>query len=186
MYTHFIPSRTFVRSVLAVGFFSIGLLMASVAHGATTATLYPISDGTYAQMTPKSGSVHYTQVDETTCNGTTDYVSETTTTQRDSYGISLSSVPNGATITNIQLTPCASRNSSGSGSATMNVFYRYNGANSADAGAYAVTGTTPGALSATNFGSLSFVKGATSTLEIGAVYTSGTKGLRLGRLAVVM
>jgi hypothetical protein len=68
----------------------------------------------------------------------------------------------------------------------MNVFYRYNASNSADAGAYAVTGTTPVALSATNFASLALVKGSTSTLEIGSVYSAGTKGARLSRLATVI
>ncbi len=186
MHTQFVISRSFIRSVLAIGFFSISLLMSSVAYGATTATLLPTSDGNYTQWTPSTGTTHYTLVDETTCNGTTDYVSETTVGERDSYGISLSSIANGSTITNIQITPCASRNSNGGGSSTMKVFYRYNGSNSADAGAYAVTGTTPAGLTATNFASLSFVKGSTSTLEIGAVYSAGTKGVRLSRVATVI
>ncbi len=181
-------NRTFVRSGITLGIFCIGLFLLSLssALAATTATLLPVSDGNYAQWTPKAGVTHYTQVDETTCNGTTDYVSETTVGERDSYGISLSSIPDGSTITNIQITPCASRNSNGGGSSTMNVFYRYNGSNSADAGAYAVTGTTPVALSATNFASLAFVKGSTSTLEIGSVYSAGTKGVRLSRMATVV
>jgi hypothetical protein len=179
--------RVFIRSVVMAGIFSLSLLLgATVAHGATTATLYPISDGTYTQWTPKSGSVHYTQVDETTCNGTTDYVSETTVGQRDSYGVNISSIPDGSTITQIEITPCASRSANGGGSATMNVFYRFDGVNSADAGAYAVTGTTPTALGATQFSGLSQVKGSSSSLEIGAVYSAGTKGVRLGRIATVI
>ncbi len=145
------------------------------------------SDGTYTSWTPSTGSTHYTLVDETTCNGTTDHASTATAGNRDSYGISLSSVPDGSTITSISITPCASRNSGGGGgSATMNVFYRFNGTNSADAGAYALSGTTPVALSATNFNSLSFVKGSASTLQIGAVYSAGTKGARLSRVATVL
>ncbi len=156
------------------------------AMAATTATLLPTSDGTYASWTPKSGSTHYTMVDESSCNGTTDYVSETTAGERDSYGISLSSVPNGSTITNIAITPCASRNSSGSGSSNMSVFYRLDGVNSADSAAYALTGTTPANLSITNFSGLSIVKSSSSALQIGAVYSSGTKGARLGRIATVI
>ncbi len=174
---------------------SVALLVASLllvlitftAYGAVTGTVLPTSDGTYTSWTPKAGVTHYTQVDESTCNGTTDYVSETTVGERDSFGVSLAGVPNGATITNIQLTPCASRNSGGGGgSATLNVFYRFNGVDSADQGGYALTGTTPGALSATNFSSLALVKSATSTLEVGAVYSAGTKGARLSRLATVI
>jgi hypothetical protein len=166
--------------IISVGF-------GAIAHGALTSTIYPVSDGTYTSWTPKAGAVHYTQVDETTCNGTTDYVSETTAGERDSYGVSLAGIPTGATITNIALTPCASRNSGGGGgSATLNVFYRFNGVNSADQGSYALTGTTPTNLATTNFSSLALTKGSTSTLEVGAVYTSGTKGARLGRLATVI
>lgn len=157
------------------------------AFAATTATLLPTGEGTNLAWTPSTGLTHYTTVDESSCNGTTDYVSETTVGDRDAYTVSLASVPLNATITNIALTPCASRNSSGSGSATLNVFYRYNAVASADAGAYALpTGTTPVALGTTNFGSLSLVKKSTSTLEIGAVYTAGTKGIRLSRMATVL
>lgn len=172
--------------IIAGFLFSMFFISVTTSFAATTATLYPTSDGNYTQWTPKAGGTHYTQVDETTCNGTTDYVSETTTGERDSFGISLSSIPDGSTITQIAITPCASRNSNGGGSATMNVFYRFSGTNSADAGAYAVTGTTPAALATTNFASLSLAKGSTSTLEIGSVYTSGTKGARLSRLATVV
>jgi hypothetical protein len=172
--------------IIAGFLFSMFFMSITTSFAATTAMLYGTSDGNYAQWTPNAGVTHYTQVDETVCNGTTDYVSETTTTQRDSYGVSISSIPNGSTITQIQLVPCASRNSAGGGSATMNVFYRYNGVNSADAGAYAITGTTPVALATTSFSSLTLVKTATSTLEIGSVYTSGTKGARLSRLATVV
>jgi titin len=87
-------------------------------------------------------------------------------------------------VTQIAIKPCASRNSAGGGSSQLDVFYRFNGANSADAGAYAVpTGTTPADLATTTFSGLSLLQGTSSTLEIGAVYTSGTKGLRLSRIA---
>jgi hypothetical protein len=179
-----------LRTTASVALLVAALLLVLVtftAYGAVTGTILPTSGGTYTSWTPNAGVTHYTQVDESTCNGNTDYVSETTVGERDSFGISLAGVPNGATITNIQLTPCASRNSGGGGgSATLNVFYRFNGVNSADQGGYALTGTTPGALSATNFSSLALVKSATSTLEVGAVYSAGTKGARLSRLATVI
>jgi predicted phage tail protein len=68
----------------------------------------------------------------------------------------------------------------------MNVFYRLNGVNSADAGAYSLTGTTPIERATTTFSGLSILKTATATLEVGAVYTSGTKGVRLSRIATVI
>ncbi len=174
----------FTTILLATGIF---LYFSNLSFAASTGTLLPTSDGTYAAWTPSAGATHYTLVDEAACNGVTDYVSETTVGERDSYGVSLTTIPNGSTITQIQITPCASRNAGGGGgSATLNVFYRYAGVNSADAGAYALTGTTPAGLSATSFSSLNLAKVSTSTLEIGAVYTSGTKGARLSRLATVI
>jgi hypothetical protein len=68
----------------------------------------------------------------------------------------------------------------------MNVFHRFNGANSADSGAYAVTGTTPVQLATTTFSGLSLTKTPTSSLEIGAIYTSGTKGVRLSRMSTMI
>jgi titin len=68
----------------------------------------------------------------------------------------------------------------------MKVFYRLNGVNSADSAAYTLSGTTPTNLATTTFNFLSVSKSATTTLEAGAVYTSGTKGARLSRLATVI
>ncbi|MFM2339527.1 MAG: hypothetical protein RLZZ360_163 [Candidatus Parcubacteria bacterium] len=174
--------RFIIMSLLAAGF----LLQAGIAAAATTGTLLPTTDGINASWTPKTGTTHYTMVDETACNGTTDYVSETTVGERDSYQVSLASVPANAEITSIAIVPCASRNSSGGGSSVMDVFYRFNGAQSADQGGYALTGTTPTALATTTFSGLSLINAASSTLEVGAVYTSGTKGARLSRLATVI
>lgn len=168
-------------------FVSLFTVQAGAALAATTAALLPVGEGAGLAWVPSTGTVHYTLVDETTCNGVTDYVSETTVGDRDAYQVSVASVPTSATITGIALTPCASRNTTGGGSSVMNVFYVLNGAASADAGAYSLpTGTTPVALSATNFTGLSTVKNASTTLEVGVVYSSGTRGLRLSRMATVI
>jgi hypothetical protein len=125
-------------------------------------------------------------VDETPCNGLTDYNSTTVVGNRDSYGVDISTIPNGATITKIELVPCAARAAPGGGNPTINVFYRLNGTDSADAGAYALTGTTPSDLATTSFSGLSIVKSATTTLEDGVVLTSGNKGARLSRIAMTI
>jgi hypothetical protein len=156
------------------------------AFAATSGDLLPVSDGTYTQWTPNSGLAHWSLVDETSCNGTTDYVSTTTLNNRDSYRLDLSSIPNGATITSIALTPCASKNSGGGSNSTGKVFYRLNGVNSADSTAYSLSGTTPVGLSSTFYTGLSTVKSHSTTLESGFVYTTGTKGARLSRLATVV
>ncbi len=68
----------------------------------------------------------------------------------------------------------------------MNVFYRFGGVNSADSGSYTLSGTTPVDLATTTYSSLTFQKTSTSTLEIGAVLTSGIKGARLSRITAVV
>src|SRR3989344_266806 len=165
---------------------ALTVLLVQVVLADVTCALLPVSDGAYLQWTPKTGTTHYTMVDESSCNGTTDYNSTNTVGNRDSYGVSLASVPNGSTITAIEITPFASRTKTGRDSATMNVFYHFSGVNSADAGNYALTGTTPTQLVATTFSGLSLVKGSSSTLQIGTVLSAGTKGARLSRIAVLV
>ncbi len=171
----------FVSSFLIVSILFVGKALAL-----TTSTLLPVSDGTYTQFTPSTGSTHYTLVDESSCNGTTDYNSTTTVGNRDSYGVSLSAIPNGSTITQISITPCASRVNSGGSNPVMKVFYRLDGINSADGGSYSLTGTTPANLSSTAFPGLSINKTGSTTLEVGAVLNSGAKGVRLGRIGAVI
>lgn len=170
--------------------FSFLLLSVAVlpfhAYALTTATILPTADGNYKQFTPKSGTSHFAMVDESSCNGNTDHNRTTVVGERDSYVISLSSIPNNSTITQIDITPCASRNSAGAADPVMNVFYRLNSVDSADAGAYALTGTTPVDLSTTSYSSLSIAKTGTTALEIGAVLTSSTKGVKLSRIAAVI
>ena len=165
---------------------ALGIVGYQFVFATSSSILRPSSEGTYLQWKPSVGTTHYTTVDETTCNGNTDYVATTTVGSRDSYGISLVSIPNGSTITDIAITPCASRHQSGSGSAVMDVFYRLNGVNSADAGAYAVSGTTPVKLATTTFSGLSRNKATSDTLQVGAVFTSGDKGARLSQIVVVI
>lgn len=166
----------------------VGFLLTQLVFANLTVSILPSSDGTYRRWIPKAGITHYTMVDELTCNGTNDYNFTNTVGNRDSYGVSLSSVPNGSIITAIKITPCASRNTTGDGSAIMNVFYRYNNVNSADAGNYELTGggITPIQLAATTFSELSLMKSASSVLQIGAVLSAGTRGARLSHLAVVI
>src|SRR5689334_12259935 len=104
MLTH--ASRPIILGTLAASL--LILLTASQAFAAITGTLLPVSDGHYAQWTPSTGTSHFANVDETPCN-TTDFNSTTVVRNRDSYGVSVSSIPDGATITQIDIKPCASR-----------------------------------------------------------------------------
>src|SRR5206468_9841122 len=136
-------SRGFALSLFIMSVLGFGLLT-HFAFASTTAVLTPASDGNYLQWTPNTGTTHYTLVDESNFTGSTDFNSTDTTSTRDSYGVNLASVGDGAVISQIDIAPCASRNHNGSGSATLDVFYRYNSANSSDTGSYALPfGTTP-------------------------------------------
>lgn len=179
-------STSFLKKLTLIVFLFVYFFVIRTSDASTTSTLLPVSDGSYAQFTPSTGTSHYALVDESSCNGNTDYNSETTTTQRDSYNLSLSSIPNGSTITQISITPCASKNATGGSNSTFNVFYRLDGVNSADAGSYSLSTTTPADLAATNFSGLSISKTSTTALQIGGVHTSGTKGVRLSRIAAVI
>lgn len=157
----------------------------TVAEAASQLSLLPSGVGNYNQFTTVGTSTHYLNVDEATCNGLTDYNQTSTVGNRDAYAVSLAGIPDGAKITSIAISPCAGRAVTGGTNPVMNVFYRWNGANSADAGAYAISLATPASLATTTYG-VALTKNATSTLEIGAVLTSGTKGIRLSREAVVV
>lgn len=157
---------------------------AFIASASVTPSILPTGAGAYSAWTPSTGATHYTLVDETTCNGTTDYVRATTLNAKDSFFVSLSAVPNGAVITGVSVTPCASRNTNST--AGMAVFYRADGVDSANGASYALSGTKPVALSATNFNGLSITKNASTTLEVGAVLLSGTGGARLSRIATAV
>lgn len=177
--------QSFLITVLAVAAFTIMVPAASASGPFGVGPLAPIADGTYQQWVPSpSTSDHSTLVDEAVCNGTTDRVYTRKTNRRESYEVSLASVPDGATITDIGVAPCASRYLSGSPSTThkMDVFYRLNGMNFADGGNYTLTGTTPVELGTTTYSGLSITKTPSTTLEIGAYYRLGTKGAQLSRL----
>jgi hypothetical protein len=171
---------------LAVGFIALlaSLSLGNLAFADTTGSLLPTADGNYTQWTASPAGSHYVNVDDSSCNGNTDYNETLTTGNRDSYVVT-DSVPNGAQITQIAIQPCASKTAPGPDS-TMKVFYRFGGINSVDSNAYSLTNTTPADQSTSTFAGLSLLKTSTTTLEIGAVHASGIKGSRLSRIVAVV
>ncbi len=157
-----------------------------LAFATVTGTLVPTADGAYTQWTPSTGTTHYTTVDEANCNANTDYVSTSTVGNRDSYSVNISSIPVGAVITQINITPCASKHLAGIGMSNLKLFYRFNGADSADAGSYSLNSTTPTTLSTTPYAGLSLTNTSGSTLEVGGLYYSGAKGLRLSKITATV
>jgi len=164
------------------------ILAASTVWADTASGLLPVGDGAYKQFAdiPKAGSEEYVEVDEAVCDGTATYLKagNNKVGKRSSVVLDLSSIPDGSTISAITVYPCASRNSKRSGTSVMDLFYRLDGINSVDAGNYQLPAgvNVPTEQSPYTFTNLSIVKDSTTTLEIGVVYTSGNRGVRVSRL----
>jgi len=160
--------------------------IASDVSAAVTGILPIIGDGAFQGWIPVgvSGAVHFDAINDLPCNGNTDFVATASTTLRESFWVDLAGVPDGATIDKIFISPCAS---SGTGpTSTMDVFAVHNGVSSPDIGGYTLTGTTPTTLSTATFNNVNIVKSAGDVLEIGAVYSSGSGGVRLSRIHAVI
>jgi hypothetical protein len=158
---------------------------AAVALAASVTGLTPVGDGVSTDWTPSTGTDHFAVVDEATCNGTDDYNYTETIGDTDSYVIDLSSVPDGATVTGIFITPCGSKHKKGGPTSQMSVLYRWDGVNSNE-GIYFMTSNSnvPSTMITAPFTGLSLVKQATSTLEVDFTNRAGRKGLRLSRVGV--
>lgn len=184
--------RLYASLGILLGVFAIIVLLeprlTKNALATLSASLIPIADGSFQNWSGPG----FSAVDESACNGNVDYVYTSSTnpvTNRESYLVSLSSIPATSTITKITITPCASANISASPTATssiIDVFYRYNGQNSADQGNYAVTGTVPTTLASTVYSNLFLSKTPTSSLQIGVRLASGTIGARLSKIAATV
>jgi hypothetical protein len=162
-------------------------LSATAVLAATTAFLYPNADGTYQGWT-SGGLSHYTRVNETNCDGLTTHVSSTSPGSLDSYTVSLSSVPYGSHITQIEIVPCASRSTGSGSSATMAVFFRWNGTDSSNGPTYSFSSSdsnVPSSLTATTFSGLNLYRNSlTDVLEIGAKHLKGSLGVNLSNMKV--
>lgn len=176
----------FIMQAICGAVSSVALLFAPFSAFAATLSRYPIADGSDHQWFSSGGPLHYNKVDETSCNGTTDYIyypNGTGADVKDSFVLDLSAVPNGATITKISIFPCASRNDTDVTSSTiLNVYYRYGGGTSSLKGNYALSGTTPTPLTGSSWNTSIVWSSATGTLEIGAAFHGGSAGARVSRL----
>ncbi len=153
----------------------------SGSGGAPTNTLalYPKNDGNYNDW--NNG---VTEVDETgtsVCNNG-DYIDTSSTNDRSSFTLDLSSIPNGSTINNVTITAGDRGDSSAGG--TYRTFIRMNGTNTdASGSALAATGSSGSActMHTQTITPASVVKGVGTTLEIGVVKVSGNSNtVRVG------
>jgi hypothetical protein len=176
-----------VRFVLGVTAATLSLtLSAGLAHADATASLSPTGDGAYSAWTPATGTTHYVLVDDSPSpctDSSNDYVDSSTTGQRDSYTLSLSGIPDGATITRVDITVCYRASSSFNAGGTFQTFSRLNGTDT-DAGVDLATASSAALSTSTqNIAVSSVVKTSSTTLEVGAVKTA-TNTSRVRLLAI--
>jgi hypothetical protein len=149
------------------------LLSAGIVLAASTGILMPSNDGYYAQWTKSGGTYHYQNVDELNCNGVTDYNYTNVLGRKDSYRISLASLPSYATITSIEVSPCAWK-AIGANNPTLYVQLRWQGTDKPAVKSYVLKSTTYAQLATSTFSGLNWSKTPSSTLEAIVKYASGT------------
>ena len=150
----------------------------------TSSEFIPTANGTYT-----SWSGIYSDVDEGTgsasCSGTNEYLSSSTANARESVSIPLTSVPDGATITSVNVLVRDRRDSADGG--TYATFVRFNGTDSANSSTHTVSGSGTSCTGSVNdsFDVPDAVKNGSTTLEVGVVKLNNT-AIRIGVLSATI
>jgi hypothetical protein len=157
---------------------------------AQTGTLYPVGNGNYSQWTGSYSDVN--EIGTPSCSSNNSVI-ESTNNDRESFNVDLSAVPNGATITSVDITSYDRPDSSAGG--TYKTFVRM-GATNTDAAATLTSASPGGSSSACNSGKTqnislpATVKSASTALEIGVIKinTGGStnNAVRVGALRAVV
>lgn len=106
-------------------------------------TLYPISDGTYTDFTPSTGSDHYALVDDPQLVSDTDHNESATIGHKDSYGMTTFS--EAGTILGVQI--CGAVNNTSTGSMSVRTLCRSGGTPADNEGSnFSLSQTKKGAL----------------------------------------
>ena len=84
----------------------LNILTPNFAYAATTATLIPDGQGTYTSWTGDEGDIDETGSVNCGSSDGSENISESTTDDRESVLIDLSSIPNGSTITSVDVVGC--------------------------------------------------------------------------------
>lgn len=172
--------------LLPVGFLGLGIaLMMVMKADATVYPLPPTGDTAirqWAVSTVSTSTPHYTLVDEVGYNGSTDYVRSATSGYMEMYQVDLSSIPNGATVTNVAVQSFVRNDAVG-----LPPMYT-DGVIQVAVSSSAITYWSPTTTLQDSYAThtfsqpMAFVKTATSSLMIGVRYVSGFKGARLSAI----
>ncbi len=177
-------ARKFVSILAALSIIVPSTFAPLTAMAATSGTLQTSANGDYTSW--ENGE---SQIDETSnfsCNSG-DYIREGTTNARESFTVSLASIPNGSTLESAVVTVRDEDDSDDSGTGgTYQTFVRINGVNT-DAGAN-LSATAIGSCSSPKSQTIDFanlVKSGATTFEIGVLKTGAdTDTVRVGTITV--
>jgi hypothetical protein len=97
---------------------------------ADSVVLSPTGDGAYTAWTPATGTTHSALLDDSpsSCTDTaSDYVEIAVAGHRDSYTVNIGTIPDGSTITRVDVTVCYRSSTLLASGGTFRTFYRLNG-----------------------------------------------------------
>lgn len=168
-------------------FFVVAGLLSSAVSADTSVTLRPIADGgddsanwNYNDGTACSVTNCYFGVNEASCNEDTSYIESSINGANQTFDIDESSVPNGSTITQIDITVCANRQQGGAKIQTR----RCVDGSCANSGSN--INLTDSYISTTQSHSgLSIIKSASTDIEIGVANTAA-KQARISQTSAVI
>ncbi|MBI4098832.1 MAG: hypothetical protein HY437_02270, partial [Candidatus Magasanikbacteria bacterium] len=189
-----------VAIVLGVSFISTSLVSVAFSprvstaqavprdRGILTEWIRPGAQGGYREWTPTppdAGDDHFSLINEEACDKNETYVATRVANQRELYRVDLAAVPDGATISEIELDFCASNDVAGAKkeNGVMVALYRFNNGRLFEGRKAAVSGVEPGRFPLAQWRNLRLVKNATSSLEVGMRLSGGLLGARVSRVA---
>jgi len=179
-------SSVVMFTMIAVSF--IPLTVPRIALAAVTGTLTPDGQGFYSAWNGNEGDIDETGTPSCSTSGGSDVIDTSTTGNRESVNLNLSSIPNGSTITSVDVSVWYSSASSGSG-ATFKTFTRLDGSLT-DAGADLVANSTSsscGHNSTQTINVTDTIKSGSTDLEIGVLKTAtDTSTVRVGAIRAIV
>ncbi len=148
----------------------------------TTATLFPNGQGNYTSWNGDESDIDETGTPD--CSSS-DSITENNSNDRESVNLDLSSIPNGATITDVSITAYDRGDSSSGG--TYKTFVRLDGSNSDASSNLSATGTSGCNAKTQSINFPDTVKSGSTDFEVGVVKVSGNNNtVRVGAIRAVV
>ncbi|MFN8618537.1 MAG: CARDB domain-containing protein [Dehalococcoidia bacterium] len=166
-------------AVLAATVSGAALRQSQLAQAASTASLLPIGDGgDSANWSAVPSGTAWSKVTEGSCGADTSYVTTTTDNARISFDIDESSIPNGSTITRVDVTFCYSDHDTSNDDESVRAYAKTEGNNTNGTEISFGGSTTPTLATTQQIDVADFVKSDSTDIEIG-VQSRGADDIRV-------